>query len=82
MNFLGGLVGVIIGFLLIKYSVSLTETFGRIQWAEEHMHSGMSGTYSLYRVAGVVFIILSLLYMFDALGILLGPLAGVFGGAQ
>ena len=80
MNFIGGLIGVVVGFLLIKYSVALTDTFGRIQWAEEHMHSGMSGTYSLYRLTGVAFIILSLMYMFDILGILIGPLAGVFGG--
>ncbi len=82
MHIFGGIIGVIVGFLLIKYSVTLTDTFGRVEWAERNMHAGMSGTYSLYRLVGLAFIILSLIYMFGGIGILLGPLSGVFGGSQ
>ena len=82
MHFIGGLIGVGIGFLLIRYSVQLTEMFGTIAWAEEHLRGGMAGTYSLYRIFGIVFIVLSLLYMFNAIGFILAPLGSVFGGAK
>jgi hypothetical protein len=78
MNFLGGLVGIIVGFLLIKYSLSISDMFGSISWAEAHL----GGTSAMYRLVGVVIIVLSFLYMFGAIGIILGPLAGVFGGGQ
>ena len=81
MHILGGLIGAVIGFLLIKYSVPLTDTFGRIQWAEDHMRGGLAGTYSLYKIVGVIFIVLSFMYMFNLMGFLLGPLAPLFGGS-
>lgn len=82
MHFFSGLIGIIAGFLLIRYSVAITDMFGRVSWAEEHLRGGLAGTYSLYRLVGVVFIILSLLYMFNVLGFLIGPLSSVFGGVQ
>ena len=82
MHIIGGIIGVIIGFLLIRYSVALTEMFGTIAWAEQHLRSGLAGTYSLYRLVGVVFIILSLLYMFGGIGLIVSPLGSVFGGAK
>ncbi len=82
MHIFSGFLGVVIGFLVIKYSVQLTEGLGRIEWAEEHLRGGLAGTYSLYRIAGVVIIILSLLYMFGGIGVILGPLANLFGGVK
>ena len=82
MQILGGLIGAVCGFLLIKYSIPLTEMFGRIDWAENHMRGGLGGTYSLYRIVGLIFIILSLLYMFGGLGFILSPLGSVFGGVK
>lgn len=82
MNIVGGIVGIIIGYLLIRYSVSITEMFGRVDWAEEHLRGGLAGTYSLYRLVGLIFIILSLLYIFGAVGFITGPLGTVFGGTK
>ena len=82
MRFFSGLIGVIAGFLLVRYSIAITDMFGRVQWAEDHLRGGLAGTYSLYRILGVVFIILSLLYMFGAVGFILSPLGSVFGGLK
>ena len=82
MRIFSGIIGVIIGILLIKYSVFLTDNLGTVDWAEQHLRSGLAGTYSLYRLIGVAFIILSLLYMFGAIGLILGPLGTVFSGAK
>ena len=82
MHIISGIVGVAIGFLLIRYSVTLTETFGRMDWAEQYLRGGLAGTYSMYRLVGLIFIILSLLYMFNAAGFILGPVSNLFGGAK
>jgi uncharacterized membrane protein len=80
MHFFSGLIGVIAGFLLIRYSIAITDMFGKVEWAERHLRGGLAGTYSLYRIVGVVCIMLSLLYMFGSIGFILNPLASVFGG--
>ncbi len=82
MHIFSGTIGVIVGFLVIKYSIQITDTFGRVDWAEQHLRGGLAGTYSLYRLVGVVFIVLSLLYMFNAIGFILAPLSSVFGGIK
>jgi hypothetical protein len=82
MQIIYGLIGVAIGFLLIRYSVALTESMGKMEWAERYLRSGMAGTYSMYRLIGVIVIILSLLYMFGGIGFILSPLAPLFGGAK
>lgn len=82
MRIFSGLIGVVAGILLIRYSIAITDFFGRVAWAEDHLRGGLAGTYSLYRIVGVVFIILSLLYMFNILGFLLSPLSSVFGGLK
>lgn len=82
MHLFSGLIGVVIGVLLVRYAFVLTNTFGTVEWAERHLRGGLAGTYSLYKIAGVVIIILSLLYMFGLIGMVLGPLANVFGGVK
>ncbi len=82
MHIFSGLIGVAVGFVLIKYSVPLTDMFGKVEWAERNLRGGLAGTYSLYKIVGVIFIILSLLYMFGLIGIVLGPLSNVFGGVK
>jgi hypothetical protein len=82
MHILGGIVGIIVGFLLIRYAIPLTDSFGRIGWAEEHLRGGLAGTYSLYKIVGLAFILLSLLYMFGGIGFILSPFGSVFGAAK
>ncbi|MEO8065938.1 MAG: hypothetical protein ABI643_03770 [Candidatus Doudnabacteria bacterium] len=82
MHFIQGLIGVVIGILLIRYSVAITDMLGRVDWAEEHLRGGLAGTYSLYRIVGIIFIVLSLLYMFNIIGFLISPLGSIFGGVK
>jgi hypothetical protein len=82
MHIIGGLIGVVVGILLVKYSFFLTESLGRFELAEKYLGSGMGGTYTFYRLFGVIVIILSFLYMFGTIGLILGPLANVFGGVR
>lgn len=78
MKFFWGFVWVVIGTLVIKYSFQITNLFGKIGWAENHLSSGLGGTYTLYKLIGVVIIILAMLYMFGGLGFVLSPLDSVF----
>jgi len=82
MKFIYSLLGIGIGFLLIKYSVQLTEWLGKMDWAETYLRGGLAGTYTMYRLLGVIFIVFSLLYLFGGLGFVLSPLSSVFGGAR
>ncbi len=82
MKFFYGIIGILVGFLLIKYSIALTDMFGSVAWAERNLRGGMAGTYTLYRIVGMVFIVLSMLYIFGGLGFLLSPLGSVFGGVS
>ena len=82
MSFIYGLMGVGVGFLLVRYSVQLTDWFGRIELAERYLRGGLAGTYTMYRLVGVIFIVLSLMYMFGGFDLILSPLAPLFGGAK
>jgi len=82
MGIFGSIVGVICGFLILKYSVKITDNMGRIQWAEEHLKGGLAGTYTFYRLLGLIIMVFSLLNMFGGLGFILSPLSSVFGGVK
>ncbi|MGE5393014.1 MAG: hypothetical protein ACM3NH_04700 [Candidatus Saccharibacteria bacterium] len=82
MRFFWGFLGVVIGVLVIKYTFQLVGLFGRVDWAETHLRGGMGGTYTLYKIAGVVVILLSMLYMFGGIGFIVSPLAPLFGGVR
>ncbi len=77
MKFIWGIIWIAIGIGIIKYSFPLTNFFGHIPWAEEHIGGG--GTNSLYKIAGIIIIFLAFLYMFGSIGFILGPLKPVFG---
>ncbi|MBX4186915.1 MAG: hypothetical protein KW802_01475 [Candidatus Doudnabacteria bacterium] len=82
MRFFYGFIGIIVGFLLIRYSILLTETLGRMDWAEQYLKGGLAGTYSMYRLLGLIFIIFSLLYIFNIFGFIVSPLAPLFGAGK
>ncbi|OGE75449.1 MAG: hypothetical protein A3C85_03055 [Candidatus Doudnabacteria bacterium RIFCSPHIGHO2_02_FULL_48_21] len=63
MKIIIGLAGIVIGILLVVKSYFLTSTFGQISFAEKYLGSG--GTYTFYKLLGIAFIVLSVLYMFD-----------------
>ena len=75
MQYIAGIIGVIIGFLIVWKANWLMENLGRIAWAEQHLGSGFGGTRLLYKLIGIGVIILSFLLMG---GVLKGILEGVF----
>jgi hypothetical protein len=80
MRFVWSIIGIIIGVLIMKYTYSLVQTFGRIPWAESHLSGGLGGTYLLYKLIGLAVIFLSMLYVFGGPGAIVGPFLSVFGG--
>ena len=82
MRIFWGLLGIGIGVLLMKYTYSLTVTLGKFDWAEKYLSGGFGGTYFFYKLAGIIIIVLSALYMFGILDNLLGPIGGIFGGVK
>ena len=82
MRIFWGLVGTAIGVLFLKYTYQLAQTFGKFDWAEKYFSGGFGGTYFFYKLAGIIVIALSALYMFGILDNLPGPIGGIFGGVK
>jgi len=55
MNFLYFLALEILGFVLIVYAKWITDNTQRVDFAEKYL--GPTGTYTLYKIIGVAFII-------------------------
>lgn len=79
MRFVWGIITILIGIAVIRYSFQITNTFGKIGWAENHLGGGLGGTYAMWKLVGVLVCILALLYMFGSIGWLVRPLGPVFG---
>jgi hypothetical protein len=80
MRYVLGLIGIAIGFLLIWKSEWIINNFGRIDWAEQHLGSE-GGTRLMWKLIGLLVIILSMLFMFGMLqSILLAVLSPLFRG--
>jgi hypothetical protein len=82
MHIVWGLVWIGIGFLLIKYSYQIVQNFGRIGWAERNLGGGMGGTYTLWKIVGVLVICIGFINIFGGIDFLVAPLTGVFGGGK
>lgn len=78
MKITGGLIGIVIGVLIIWKTFPLVNMFGKISWAEQHLGSG--GTYTLYKLVGLLVVLLSAMHLFGILDIFLSPFESVFGG--
>ncbi len=52
---------------MMKYTVKLTEFTGTIRFAEKYMRDGFAGTYTWYRLVGLLFCILAVLWIFGVL---------------
>lgn len=61
MKFILGSIVIIVGALMVIKHTWFVNSFGRSAWAEQHLGSG--GTYLMYKLLGVVIIILSLMSM-------------------
>ncbi|MCC7356073.1 MAG: hypothetical protein IT410_00445 [Candidatus Doudnabacteria bacterium] len=56
-----------LGVLMMKYTVKVTEFMGTVGFAEKYMRSGFAGTYTWYRLVGLLFCILAVLWIFGVL---------------
>ncbi len=55
-----------VGFIAIRYSKWLVDSLGRFPFFEEKLGSG--GTYTFWKLLGVLFIIFGFYYLFGGLG--------------
>ena len=80
MKFFWGLIWIVIGVLLMKYTYQIVQYFGKVPWAEQYLRGGFGGTYFMYKLIGVLLVVLALFYMFGALDFFVRPLAPLFQG--
>ena len=60
-----GLIGIPLGFLLLKYREKVKDWTGNIGWAEQYLGTG--GTWSVLILIGVLMIVLSFMFMVGSL---------------
>lgn len=68
MNIILGLLGIIFGFSMVKYTAELRPLFGTWNWAEQVFSTG--GTYTAMKLVGVGVMIVSFIYMTGTLDFL------------
>lgn len=80
MQFILAPLVVVLGILMMRYTVQITNLTGPVDVAEKYLGGGLfAGTYTFYRLVGLGFCIIGALWFFGALGLLGGPLASILG---
>ena len=77
MRIIFGFLGIIIGIIILRKTYQLAEMFGQIEFAEKYLGSG--GTYTFYKIVGLVLIVSGATYMFGILDIFFSPFTSFFG---
>ena len=78
MKWIYTLLAVALGASMVIKSAWFVQSFGRSSWAEQHLGGG--GTYTMYKLLGIVIIIVSLFIATGVMGeILIGTLGQLFG---
>lgn len=81
MRIILGLIGAIIGALMAIKSESVFQTFGSVDWAEQHLGTG--GSHTFYKLLGIGIVLISFLVMTGLIeGLLLGIFGSLFGGVK
>lgn len=79
MRFFLGPIIIVVGILMMKYTVQITEFTGKLDFAEKYFGAGVAaGTYTWWRFVGLVFVILATFWMFGMLSLLGDLLRGIF----
>ncbi|HCJ52360.1 MAG: hypothetical protein A2898_01305 [Candidatus Kerfeldbacteria bacterium RIFCSPLOWO2_01_FULL_48_11] len=76
MRYFLGIIIIGIGYVFVWKSDWFVENFGRIDFAERHLASGLGGTRLFYKLLGIVIIIGAFLYMSGAVESMLGSIFG------
>lgn len=74
LQILVGIIGIVFGFTLVWKANWIVENLGRIAWAEKYLGSE-GGSRMMYKLIGIVVIILSFMLMF---GIMEGIIKAIF----
>lgn len=61
------------GYLLMRYTVQVTNFTGKIDFAEQYLRAFGAGTYTLWRIVGLVAVVGSLLWIFGLSSIIGSP---------
>lgn len=64
-SFIVGIIGILIGFAILKYREPIRDFLGNIGFAEEYL--GQGGTWTFISAMGILVPVLSVLYMFGTL---------------
>lgn len=65
---------IIVGILMMKYTVWITEQVGKVDFADRWLPSPLAGTYSWWRLVGLALIALAFLWMFGYLNFWAGSI--------
>ena len=63
MRYLFGPLIIVAGILMMKYSFWITQQSGKIDFAEKYLAAPLSGTYTWWKIVGLLFIIIALAWM-------------------
>lgn len=75
-------IGIVVGIFLLWKTYPLVNFLGKVDWAERYLAGGLGGTYFMYKLIGIIFVVLSVLYLFGILDHMLSPIASIFGGLK
>ena len=67
MRFIVGPLMVVAGVLMMKYTVWITNQVGKVDFADRWLPYPLAGTYSWWRIVGLVMIVVAFLWMFGFL---------------
>ena len=71
MQFIFGPLLIVLGVLMMRYTVQITNFTGDIDWAEQYLGGGTAaGTYTLWRIVGLVLALLGAMWLFGLLGLI------------
>jgi len=62
----------------MKYAYQIEQWTGRLEWGDKYF----GGTNNYIKIVGLVFVIISLLYLFGAFQLIVSPLGQFFGTGE
>lgn len=63
MKFILGPLLIVLGVLFMKYTVWITNQVGKVDFADNWLPYPLAGTYSWWRIVGLLMIVVALLWM-------------------
>ena len=70
MQFIYGIIGMGLAYVIVKYREDIVEMTGRFSWAEKYL--GRGGTYNAYILFGIIIFIISFLFFIGEEDLLVG----------